>query len=322
MVSYSVIINTRNGSKRIIPTLYSLLRQSINPLEYEIIVVNDGSTDDTQDVLQKFKQENGDRKIRICNLKGNRGVAQARNQGIKMARGTIIFFTDDDVHVPALWMEKYLEIYKKNPEVAGVCGWTFSPIRHVHRNIFEQFIYITQRLNWGMDIDFFEYKTGDSNATFKSLSPPFIKGMVPTIHGGNMSFKKIVLDNIAGFNESIPGAYAVEDVELGLRVQTAGYIMYYSPFYITHFQDVMNLRKFTKYVIKRSRGKNMFAVMGLGKKPRSGWDSFRRFTSFTATFKNQRPDVPYKKSVWLIALYYYMIDDLISRLPNWIWKHH
>ena len=80
----SVIIPTFNRGYCLAESISSVLIQS----DFELIVVDDGSTDNTQKVLQKFPD------IRNIPLPENRGVSYARNRGIEVARGSLICFLD------------------------------------------------------------------------------------------------------------------------------------------------------------------------------------------------------------------------------------
>ena len=84
----SIIIPVYNGQKTIDNTLKSLMNQTFQDIE--IIVVNDGSTDDTLSILKTWEE-----KVRIIN-KENGGVSSARNRGIGEARGEYLMFVDAD----------------------------------------------------------------------------------------------------------------------------------------------------------------------------------------------------------------------------------
>lgn len=92
MIDVSVIIPTYNRSKRLIKALTSVARQSELPAE--VIVVDDGSNDDTRPDVALFKEENS-LNLRY-HFQPNRGPAAARNTGIRMARGSCLAFLDSD----------------------------------------------------------------------------------------------------------------------------------------------------------------------------------------------------------------------------------
>ena len=93
MVDVSIIIPAYNVSKYIEKCLNSLINQTLKNVE--IIVINDGSTDNTLDIIKSFKDE----RIKIIDLKVNKGIGNARNLGIKKAKGKYIGFVDSDDYV-------------------------------------------------------------------------------------------------------------------------------------------------------------------------------------------------------------------------------
>ena len=95
----SVIIPTFNRAKLVQRAIKSVLNQTIKP--YEIIVVDDGSTDDTLEVLKNYP-------IKVLTQK-NKGVSSARNLGIKNATGDIIALLDSDDE----WLPKKIELQLK-----------------------------------------------------------------------------------------------------------------------------------------------------------------------------------------------------------------
>ena len=106
--SVSVVIPAFNRAWCLEQTLLSVLDQSFE--NYELIVVDDGSTDDTPALLRKYPQ------VRVHRWPDNRGVSAARNQGIRMARGEWICFLDSDdrwaahkLHAQVEWMAAHPE---------------------------------------------------------------------------------------------------------------------------------------------------------------------------------------------------------------------
>lgn len=90
----SVIITAYNYDRYLERCLRSVLDQSLPKSQYEIIVVNDGSTDKTKEVLDNYTDV-----ARIFHLEKNRGLSYARNFGIKKARGMFVVFVDADDYI-------------------------------------------------------------------------------------------------------------------------------------------------------------------------------------------------------------------------------
>lgn len=110
----SVIIPTYNRQQFIKEAVESVLKQTYGG--YEIIVVDDGSTDGTRDILSLYRD-----KIKYL-FQLNKGPAAARNLGVQNSRGRFIAFLDsDDIWLPHK-LEKQLEILLTNPAAAFVCS--------------------------------------------------------------------------------------------------------------------------------------------------------------------------------------------------------
>ena len=90
----SVIVPVYNGAGTIDQTIESLLKQTYPHPRYEILVVNNASTDNTKDIVESFLLGSGGR-VR-CVYEEKKGISYARNSGIEQAQGEIIAFTDDD----------------------------------------------------------------------------------------------------------------------------------------------------------------------------------------------------------------------------------
>ncbi|MEE0441481.1 MAG: glycosyltransferase family 2 protein [Thomasclavelia sp.] len=101
-ILFSVVIPVYNKSENVKETIQSVLLQTEK--NFEIIVIDDGSTDDSIEIIKSFE----DQRIKIIN-QSNQGVSVARNNGIKNAKGKYVSFLDAD----DLWETNYLEVTKK-----------------------------------------------------------------------------------------------------------------------------------------------------------------------------------------------------------------
>jgi len=112
-MKYSVIIPTYNNGKYLPESLGSALNQTVSP--HDVIVVDDGSTDNTPDVIKPYLSDTRIKYIRT----ENRGVSAARNTGIEMANSELIAFLDaDDIWLPNK-LEAQLPLFN-NPRVGVV----------------------------------------------------------------------------------------------------------------------------------------------------------------------------------------------------------
>lgn len=90
----SLIITAHNYAQYVERAIRSALDQSLGNSEYEILVINDASTDHTAEVLENYQEE-----VRVFNLEQNLGLAGARNFGIQKAKGQFIIFLDADDYI-------------------------------------------------------------------------------------------------------------------------------------------------------------------------------------------------------------------------------
>ncbi len=114
----SIIIPTYNYAIYLSTAIQSCLNQTYKPIE--IIIVDDGSTDDTKEVVKKFD----DRIIYFYQKNG--GVSAARNKGLELAKGNYLAFLDSDDYLTSDSIELKMEILKKYPDIGIVFSSTYS----------------------------------------------------------------------------------------------------------------------------------------------------------------------------------------------------
>lgn len=121
MVKVSVIVPVYNTEKFLGKCLESIVQQTLN--EIEIIIINDGSTDNSQEIINKYKLIY-DKKIKVI-LKENEGQAIARNIGMELASGEYIGFIDsDDFIEPDMFEKMYEEAKIKNADMV-MCHYRY-----------------------------------------------------------------------------------------------------------------------------------------------------------------------------------------------------
>jgi len=160
---FSVIIPVFNGEKFIKNAIDSVFAQTLS--DWELIIVNDGSSDNTLSVLEKYKNNE---KIRIVSQL-NSGVSVARNTGVENSTGDYIAFLDaDDV-----WHENHLEVMKtladKYPD-AGLIG-TFTRVELVNHEVISECGYFGDKKQEVYLKDFFaEYHKDKSAKMFTVIT--------------------------------------------------------------------------------------------------------------------------------------------------------
>jgi glycosyltransferase involved in cell wall biosynthesis len=183
----SVIIPAYNAAPWIGETIDSVLNQSFRDIE--VIVVDDGSTDKTSEVVAKYQQ-----KVKYI-YKDNGGPSSARNVGILAARGEYIAFLDADDLWVASKLEQQMEIFNQNSSLV----WVYS----------DGFIFEN---NPNQTPHLFSYSTCmyEGDILCSLLVDNFIASPTPVI-------RKEIFDEIGLFNEE-PAFKSVEDWDMWLRI--------------------------------------------------------------------------------------------------------
>ena len=201
----SAIICTRNRAAYLPHAIQSLARQSLPRANYEIIVVDNDSTDDTADVVTGLMSE-------VPNLRyvheSNPGLSWARNRGLKEAYSPIVAFLDDDATATDEWLAVILEAFSIEPCPACV-GGPVEPWWEIPKpNWFPESLVGCHYLNFGQQPRWCRY---------------------PTEHpvGCNMAFLKERVDQLGGFNVLL-NKYN-DETELMGRIAEAGGGIFYEP---------------------------------------------------------------------------------------------
>ena len=208
-MSLTVIIPTYNRKDILKKCINAIIRQTYLRSDYEVIIVDDGSTDGTEGMisstahkspvlLRYFKQD-------------NKGPAAARNVGIKNANGRIFLFIGDDIIIPHNFLEEHMGWHRRYPDDnIAVLGYiTWSPE-----------IVITPFMRW--------LENGGPQFSFCEINDKVEVDGHKYFYSSNISLKKeFLLENKEFFDEEFPYA-AFEDIELGYRLKKRGLILKYN----------------------------------------------------------------------------------------------
>ena len=189
MARVSVILPVHNGASTIARALSSVFAQSFT--DYEIVVVDDGSTDETASVLAGYDR------IRVIS-QSNRGVSAARNAGLRAARGEYIAFLDDDDEWMPEMLARCAEVLDQDPN----CVLAYTGVLRVDLT--------------GTPMPNQENQTEgvDSPTLAQMLERPWI--LVPS----QFMVRHAVLERCDGFDERLSGP---EDVHFLLRAREHGH---------------------------------------------------------------------------------------------------
>src|SRR4051812_23216857 len=201
----SVVICTRNRGARLDSALEHIQSLTAHPnMNWEIVVVDNGSTDDTADVIAAVAARTSI-SIRYV-FEGHRGSGAARNAGIINSTGQIVAFTDDDVFPAPDWLISIVSEFRRDPELAGVGGRVL-----LHNPL-------------------------DSAVTLRTRSDRYqlsgTEDLMSGIPGCNMAFRRTALLAVGGFDPDF-GAGAVlqsaEDTDFLFRALKQGLKLVYCP---------------------------------------------------------------------------------------------
>jgi glycosyltransferase involved in cell wall biosynthesis len=117
----SIIVCTYNREDYLVKCLQHLSRQSAKKDLYQVLVINNNSTDDTEKVCLNFKKTHSD--IQFCHLIEKRqGLSFCRNRGLKESTGELISYIDDDAFADNDFTGNLIDYFQLNPEVSAIGG--------------------------------------------------------------------------------------------------------------------------------------------------------------------------------------------------------
>lgn len=124
MSKVSIIIPCYNGERTIKRCIESVLNQTYQNLE--ILFINDGSTDHSLEIAQQFSIK--DKRLRILDMKENKGVSAARNFGLQIAKGEYVEFIDADDEMLPTMIETLLDALVSNDADLAVSNFSGNPL--------------------------------------------------------------------------------------------------------------------------------------------------------------------------------------------------
>ncbi len=218
----SVIIVNWNTKDLLKTCLKSLDRYlSLDSLSYEIIVVDNASTDGSQEMVKKEFPH-----VKLIENRENLGFVKANNQAAKIARGKYLMLLNSDTEMIGTGAKEIIEFMKKNPRVAIVGGKIYNPDMTIQRScrrfpsLWRLYAENTFRLIKHIPTPFYNryiMKNFDYNSIRK----------VDWVTGAYMYIKKELVDKYGLFDENIFMFY--EDTLLCYKFKKLGYDVYFYP---------------------------------------------------------------------------------------------
>jgi glycosyltransferase involved in cell wall biosynthesis len=217
----SVIIPARNASGTLETQLRALAGQQLDA-PWEVIVVDNGSTDDTAAVCHRLTPELPALRVVGC---ATPGTGAARNAGVAASRGEMLLFCDADDEVAPDWLVAMVAALEASEAVGGAVE--------------------NDKLNPG-------------RASYLPRHPeglPVVAGFLPRALTANLGVRRAVFEQIGGFREEYD--YGSDDTEFCWRLQLAGFRLAYAPAAVLHYRHRSTLRSVAAkaYRTGHSRGR-------------------------------------------------------------------
>jgi len=249
----SLVVCTRNRTKTL-PECLTALGRLRSAVVFEIVVVDNGSTDDTTAVLQEFASTAQFPVVLV--FESRTGLSYARNAGILAARGDVIAFTDDDCYPAKDYLDNIMHCFaNKNIAYLGGKILLFDPAD----------LPITiQPLNHVVSLPAGCY-----------LKPGLIQG-------ANFAFRRSVFELVGGFDTQLGAGtpLASEDVDMTFRASMAGLIGTYTPLAVVHHHHRRQTPQDEKEVMRSyALGRGAYFYKGLSSLESRGifiWPVLRR----------------------------------------------
>jgi glycosyltransferase involved in cell wall biosynthesis len=239
----SIIIPTFNRCELLKNTIESILKHNSNFALYEIIAVDNGSTDETKNVVEEIQKRKPELTLKYF-YDEIPGLLTGRHRGYKEAKGEILTFIDDDVEVSETWLDGIIECMKSRSEIALLTG-PCKPKYEISPPDWLDFFWTNDQnglhCGWLSLLDF--------GTEEKEIDPLFVWGL-------NFTIRREVFENLKGFHpDTMPKVqqYFQGDGETGLsmKAKEKGYLAVYSPkVLLNHF--VPKSRLTLEYMYERS----------------------------------------------------------------------
>lgn len=246
----SIVVPTFNRARMLEMNICSLLAQDFND-PYEILVIDNNSTDDTRSRVQALSSGDPSGRLRYVFAK-EQGVSAARNAGVAAARGEVIAFIDDDAVAGRGWLRALTDVHRRYPDAWCVGG---KIVLQLPDALPKWFSVRSQSLRSHLS-------ALDRGDTIVAVDPW-------DIGGANFSVRRRVFDHVGLFDPSlgVAGSRRLEcdEVELCWRIRNAGgKLYYYGGAVVTHLVPPARLTRgfFRTRALWRGRTSRLLDGMG------------------------------------------------------------
>jgi glycosyltransferase involved in cell wall biosynthesis len=232
-IKISLVICTYNRCRYLPEALESVSRQELPAALFELIIVDNNSTDDTAIISQTFIDANPTLNVRYC-FEVNKGLSHARNRGIAEARSSIVNYVDDDAILDASYLQQMLHFFETYPTAAGAGGKVVPKYEDG-----KEPMWMNKYLNG------FIGKVDHGNNIL------LFSGDMKYPVGCNMAWRKELLEKCGGFNTNLQ--FRSDDKYIYHQVIKLNSAVYYVPAaWLYHYIDAhrLELNNFKKLFLK------------------------------------------------------------------------
>ena len=201
----SAIICTHNRAEYLGKAIQSLIDQSLDKKDYEILVIDNASTDKTKEICSKFNEI-------IYVYEPKLGLSHARNTGLKKAKGRYIAYLDDDAIASKDWLKNIIKTFENNKKIVAL-GGKIEPIWESTRPkwLSDGMLGMLAVVDWGNKSKFLKDDEW--------------------IAGANIAFNKQFLEDSGGFDINLgrkgKNLLSMEETLLFDKIKDKGYKIYY-----------------------------------------------------------------------------------------------
>ncbi|MEL6803649.1 MAG: glycosyltransferase family A protein, partial [Bacteroidota bacterium] len=216
----SLIVCTYNRDKFLDDCLASISEQSLNKEHFEVILVNNNSTDGTADIIKKYEDRNYPN-WRFF-VEKQQGLSYARNRGMAEATAEFLTYVDDDAILPADFLHRQFDLLTAHPDWDGLGGKILAKFEGEKPDWFNRYTAPTF---------FSHYDRGESPFPYKLGDFPF---------GCNMCLRKRLAESAGGFDINLgrigKGGLGGEEKKIFSQVISKGARVWYRPELWVHHQ--------------------------------------------------------------------------------------
>lgn len=275
----SILIPAHNEGVVIRRTIEAMLAINYPRERYEIIIINDGSTDNTAEVVEEIAKRH--RYVKLVNIpegEGGKGKSRALNIGLEHAMGDVISVFDADNRPEPNSLRYLVANLVDDPKLGGVLG----KVRTINarRNLLTRFI----------NIEFISFQWIIQGGRYKIFN-------LATLPGTNYVIWRKVLEKAGRFDEEA----IAEDAELSIRLYELGYRIKFIPYAVTWEQEPQQLKVFIRQRTRWAEGMNYIIA---------------KFLKIAFQMKNRRimVDLFYMFSLYYIFFFALIVSDIIALL--------